>query len=340
MESKSPESDARTVFSALPEGAIVDILKLTTPRDACRLSAVASVFSSAAESDSLWESFLPPDYLEIVSRSSESSSRRDFSTKKELFFSLCDSPLLIDGGRRSFWLEKQSGKKCYMLAARELSITWGDTPEYWTWTSIPESRFSEVAFLNEVCWFEVKAKIDTDMLSLRTKYAAYLVFDRRDSSGFENVEVKSSVGIIGSEATENIIYLDKDASEEDTEDELEYGLVSIQNVRSWINDTLTRVYSSQEPDKELLSVEDVRTWMNKNIFQLHSSHEPQEPGVSTKSDGPYPNMRKDAWFEIELGEFFNEGGENKELEIAIKQFDGHWKQGLIIEGIEIRPKND
>lgn len=223
-----------------------------------------------------------------------------------------------------------------MLAATELSITWGDTPEYWTWTSIPESRFSEVAFLNEVCWFEVKGKIDTDMLSLRTKYAAYLVFDRRDSYGFENVEVKSSVGIIGSEATENIIYLDKDASEEDTEDEL----VSIQNVRSWINDTLTQLYSSQEPDKELVSFEDVRTWMNKNIFQLHSSHEPQEPGVSTKSDGPYPNMRKDAWVEIELGEFFNEGGENMELEIAIKQFDGHWKQGLIIEGIEIRPKND
>ena len=99
-EIKYPESDARTVFSALPEGAIVDILKLTTPRDTCRLSAVASVFLSAAESDSLWESFLPPDYLEIVSRSSESSSRLDFSTKKELFFSLCDSPLLIDGGRR------------------------------------------------------------------------------------------------------------------------------------------------------------------------------------------------------------------------------------------------
>ena len=240
---------------------------------------------------------------------------------------------------QGFWLEKQSGKKCYMLAARELSITWGDTPEYWTWTSIPESRFSEVAFLNEVCWFEVKGKIDTDMLSLRTKYAAYLVFDRRDSYGFENVEVKSSVGIIGSEATENIIYLDKDASEEeDTEDEL----VSIQNVRSWINDTLTQLYSSQEPDKELVCFEDVRTWMNKNIFQLHSSHEPQGPlsQVSTKSDGPYPNMRKDAWVEIELGEFFNEGGENKELEIAIKQFDGHWKQGLIIEGIEIRPKND
>ncbi|KAJ9703188.1 hypothetical protein PVL29_004817 [Vitis rotundifolia] len=177
-----------------------------------------------------------------------------------------------------------------------------------------------------------------ELLSSRTKYAAYLVFDRRDSYGFEDVEVKSSLRIVGGETIENILFLDKDTSEEDAEDELGYGLVSIENVRSWTNDTLTQLYSSQTPN--LLSFEDVRTWMNNNIFQLHSSHEPQEHGVSTKSDGPYPKMRKDAWLEIELGEFFNEGGENKELDIAIKHFDGRWKHGLIIEGIKIRPKND
>ncbi|KAJ9703189.1 hypothetical protein PVL29_004818 [Vitis rotundifolia] len=99
-ESKFPESNAHSVFLAMPEGAIVDILKLTTPQDAYRLLAVASVFLSVAESDYLWESFLLPDYLEIVSQSSEPLSRCDFSSKKELFFSLCDSPLLIDEGRR------------------------------------------------------------------------------------------------------------------------------------------------------------------------------------------------------------------------------------------------
>ena len=35
----------------------------------------------------------------------------------------------VDIGQ-SFWLEKKSGKKGYMLAARELAIIWGDTPEY------------------------------------------------------------------------------------------------------------------------------------------------------------------------------------------------------------------
>ena len=100
IEDRSPESDVFLVFSSLPEGSVVEILKRTTPRDACRLSTLASVFRSAAESDAVWKSFLPPDYKEIVDRSSESSSQRHFSSKKELFFSLCDSPLLIDGGRK------------------------------------------------------------------------------------------------------------------------------------------------------------------------------------------------------------------------------------------------
>lgn len=87
-------------FSSLPEGCIADVLALTSPRDVCRMSAVASVFLSAAESDALWERFLPADYREIIARSSESSSWRHFSSKKELYFSLCDYPLLIDEGKK------------------------------------------------------------------------------------------------------------------------------------------------------------------------------------------------------------------------------------------------
>lgn len=41
---------------------------------------------------------------------------------------------------QSFQLEKKSGKKCYMAAARALAIVWGDTERYWTWTTHPDSR--------------------------------------------------------------------------------------------------------------------------------------------------------------------------------------------------------
>ncbi|GLT28420.1 hypothetical protein SLA2020_033550 [Shorea laevis] len=47
--------------------------------------------------------------------------------------------------------------------------------------------------------------------------------------------------------------------------------------------------------------------------------------------------RGDGWLELELDEFFNEGGEDGKLEIWIFRFNGHWKSGVIIEGIEIRP---
>ncbi|KAK9192687.1 hypothetical protein WN944_003380 [Citrus x changshan-huyou] len=83
----------------LPEGCIANAISFTTPRDACRLSSVSTIFKSAAESDAVWESFLPPDYSTLLSSSSSSSSLRS-SSKKELYFSLCHNPILIDEGKK------------------------------------------------------------------------------------------------------------------------------------------------------------------------------------------------------------------------------------------------
>ena len=56
--------------------------------------------------------------------------------------------------------------------------------------------------------------------------------------------------------------------------------------------------------------------------------------------------REDGWFEIELGSFYNVGGDydnnikNKEVKMCLKEVKGeHLKGGLIVEGIEIRPKH-
>lgn len=45
----------------------------------------------------------------------------------------------------------------------------------------------------------------------------------------------------------------------------------------------------------------------------------------------------DNWFEVELGEFFNGTGEDGEFEISIMEIAGHYKCGLIVQGIDIRP---
>ncbi|XP_060170972.1 F-box protein At2g02240-like [Lycium barbarum] len=82
----------------------------------------------------------------------------------------------------SFSLDKKRGKKCFMVAARELGIAWDNTPQYWEWLSRPDSRFSEVATLKWVCWLDIRGKIETQILSKRTKYVPYLVFKLEDRS--------------------------------------------------------------------------------------------------------------------------------------------------------------
>ncbi|KAI3439373.1 uncharacterized protein J3R85_004788 [Psidium guajava] len=79
-------------FSALPEGCIARVVSFTSLADACRLASVSRIFKSACDSNAVWDSFLPPDCRLMVSR--------DVSSLKELYFSLCDDPVLIGDGKR------------------------------------------------------------------------------------------------------------------------------------------------------------------------------------------------------------------------------------------------
>ncbi|KAH9734543.1 F-box protein [Citrus sinensis] len=285
----------------LPEGCIANVISFTTPRDACRLSSVSTVFKSAAESDAVWERFLPPDYPSLLSdaaSSSSSSSSLHFSSKKELYFSLCHNPILIDEGKKSFSLDKQSGKKCYMISARDLLIVWGDTPTYWRWTSVPEARFPEVAELICVCWLEIRCKINTRSLSPRTLYAAYLVYKPTAGSyGFEYQPIDVSVGVVGSESQTRTVYLDAERGQRQ------------------------------------------RYHYPRRIGLFNRSR--RQASMPKENDGCYPKERDDEWLEIELGDFFNKEDEDGELEMSVLEVAaGDWKGGLIIQGIEIRPKQD
>lgn len=80
----------------LPHDCVVHILSRGSPRDACRFAVVSSVIRDAAESDVLWDEFLPSDYQEIISRC---VCPVKYKSKRDLFFRL-SSPLLIDGGMK------------------------------------------------------------------------------------------------------------------------------------------------------------------------------------------------------------------------------------------------
>ncbi|XP_059628698.1 F-box protein PP2-B11-like [Cornus florida] len=288
-----------TDINVLPENCIANFLSLTSPPETCRLSLVASTFRSAAESDSVWERFLPSDYQDMIARASEPPV---FASKKELYLSLSDHPLIIDDGTKSFSLDRRSGKKCFMLSARYLTIIWGDTPEYWRWISLPnESRFTEVAELLHVCWLEIHGKISTQMLSPDTTYAAYLVFKwaaRVIGFRFEYKPAESWVRLSGSEGQSRSFHLDTNGRQ-----------------------------------RRERCVVPRRRVCHRNIIRRRQEVD------ALRESGQYPKERGDGWLEMELGEYLNKSGEVGELEICLQEVkDGNWKSGLILQGIEIKPK--
>ncbi|XP_060215475.1 F-box protein PP2-B10-like [Lycium barbarum] len=55
-------------------------------------------------------------------------------------------------------------------------------------------------------------------------------------------------------------------------------------------------------------------------------------------NGIFPHLRSDGWMEIKLGEFFNNFGEDGEVEMRLMEIKNpNWKWGIIVKGIDIRP---
>ncbi|PIN17712.1 hypothetical protein CDL12_09622 [Handroanthus impetiginosus] len=264
-------------FITLPEESLSEILSRTSPLDASRFAVISRGFNAASQSDTVWGRFLPSDYSQIVSRS---VSPVVYATKKELYFSLCHSPIVLDGGKLSFFLDERTGKKCFMLGARELEILWGDTPQYWEWTPHADSRFSEVAWLDAVWWLDIRGKIKTQMLSPKTTYGAYLVFKLAEiSKGLES-------------ANAVVRYVDNEAD----------------------NDAENRAIT------------------------VHLQQNNAQNGARRQT-GQVPPRRVDGWMEIELGYFYNDEGCDEDVEARLTDIKPlAEKTGLIVEGIEFRPK--
>ncbi|KAI0510240.1 hypothetical protein KFK09_010841 [Dendrobium nobile] len=284
----------------LPEECVSYAISFTSPRDACRSEAVSAEFRSAACSDNVWRSFLPSDYAEMLARAVD---RVEFASMKHLYFRLCD-PILIDGGKMGFFVDRDTGAKCFILPARELWIVWGGTPRYWRWVPHPESRFSEVAELLNVCWLEIRGKINCRMLSKCSNYSAYLIFKLSDSAwgfGFPLQEVSVAIGAHVSK----------------------FSVRLMEDLREPLND----------PPVEAPDVPD-----DADEPQHDQLPDPNEQARRDRGMVLKPQTRQDGWMEILLGEFYNEEGDDGDVAMSFLALGGNWKNGLIVQGIEIRPK--
>ncbi|PON72907.1 Phloem protein [Trema orientale] len=159
----------------LPEDCISHILSLTSPGDVCRCATVSTKFRRAAQSDVVWNQFLPSCLEEILSGSV-------FASKKDLYFQLCGSGILIDGGNN-----KDPFSQMILSLPNYKPVT---------------SRFSEKPRINDVHELSIQAKIKMRFLSPNTRYVDYFIYVPR-FNGIEyppfSVSVRSRV--VGEELT-------------------------------------------------------------------------------------------------------------------------------------------
>ncbi|KAM5552659.1 putative F-box protein PP2-B12 [Rosa sericea] len=268
----------KNMISMLPLECISHIISLTSPCDACRSSLVSSVFREAADSDFVWKNFLPQDIKQIISKSLlPSPSSLNSISMKDLYFHLrIHHQHIILDGNMSFALEEKSGKKCYMIGARGLSIAGEeDKLGYWQWTTVPASRFCEVAELKNVLGLDIKAHIKTRMLSPGTTYAAYFVYQLLGCRfGFAQTPIEFRV-----------------------------------------------------------------TWEQSRVEASYHGVCLERVVLDPSAASPRAQYRGDGWMEVEMGEFFIKEGDNATVECSVREVNGT-KSGLLVEGIEIRPKLD
>ncbi|KAF8392015.1 hypothetical protein HHK36_022355 [Tetracentron sinense] len=304
-ESDRTEAEERNkVDFVMPKGCFSNTLSLKTSRYVRRQQTSSSTFRWTLESDAVWERIMPPDYKDILSRSG--SPHLIAHSKKYIYNYLCSDLILMDERKMSVALDKWSAKKTYMFGARQLLITWGNDSRYWMWQSLQGSRFSEVAKVSGA-WLEFYGKMKTRELSPKTTYVAYVVYKftkRTEGLVFQPLEVYLRF-MGGAGEGSHTAYLDPDGS--------------LRNNHRNTPEEQDRGKDEAEDQQNRKLKRDVKKWMQ------------WERGL--------PRERGNGWMEIEMGEFFNDQGEDGDVDMGLHGMEGsYWKSGLVIEGIEFRPK--
>ena len=107
--------------------------------------------------------------------------------------------------------------------------------------------------------------------------------------------------------------------------EREYGLKNLPT-KAWVRVVGERAGDGDWDEEETTS-------------SVYLKFRPRRRVSRAAQNGVLPQWREDGWMEVELGEFFNDGGENGEVRMRLMETEQlNWKSGLVVEGIELRPK--
>ncbi|KAL5222591.1 hypothetical protein ABZP36_027304 [Zizania latifolia] len=76
---------------------------------------------------------------------------------------------------KKYWVDRRTRHNCFMLFPRGLSITSSENPKYWTWHPLKEESSDadtqiEVASLNNLCWLEIRGRLELSDLTPGVTY--------------------------------------------------------------------------------------------------------------------------------------------------------------------------
>ncbi|XVF87085.1 hypothetical protein PTKIN_Ptkin18bG0092100 [Pterospermum kingtungense] len=125
------------------------------------------------------KNILLPHNCEAILKDADSPV--DMSSMDNLLSQLY-SGVFLNQKRKKYWVDKKLNKNCFMLFARDLSITWGEDQRYWRWSYQKETSdvSIHVAELLQVCWLEVAGKFDVAKLSPGTLYGVGVMVMLKD----------------------------------------------------------------------------------------------------------------------------------------------------------------
>ncbi|XP_057510722.1 protein PHLOEM PROTEIN 2-LIKE A1-like [Actinidia eriantha] len=123
---------------------------------------------------------LPHNYEAIIK---DADSPIDNSSTDKLYDQL-QAGVFLNQKRKKYWVERKSNSNCFMLFARDLSITWAENNQYWHWPYLKETSdvSIDVAELLNVCWLDIDGKFEGVNLSPGILYEVVFVVMLKDPS--------------------------------------------------------------------------------------------------------------------------------------------------------------
>lgn len=196
-----------------------------------------------------------------------------------------------------------------MLSTMNLDITWGGDPDSWQWIPTPDSRYQFFHYVYVFLRFLVTCSDDVTQPYTLCRFetvvellkVCFLEIRGRIKSRYLSPRTRYSAYIVFKKA------------------DIHYGFenVAVEVVVGVVGQDLEESCRRYVCFEEATNEQFIR---RNNIVQ--------------------PERRHDGWMEIKLGEFFNQGGlmNKDQIDMVILEAkQRHWKRGLIIQGIEIRP---